>query len=77
MYNYNRYGDFFWGAVAGGAIATMTTLLFTTKKGAKIQDKIAEKYHELEHGLSETKEKVEDAAHDTVKKGFHKLKKEE
>lgn len=77
MYNDHRYGDFFWGAVAGGAIATLTTLLFTTKKGSRIQDKIVEKFHDLEDGFTDAKEKAEDVAHDTVRKAAHKVKKDD
>lgn len=83
MYGNHREKDFFWGALAGGAIATLTTLLFTTKKGKQIQHKIADAYSDVEESvkesfseakesvkesLSDAKEKAEDAADSAGKK---------
>ncbi len=54
--------DFFWGALVGGAVATLSTLLFTTKKGKQLQRQIADFYHEVEEKtedvISQSKEKV-------------------
>ncbi len=78
---YCRQNDFLWGAVVGGTVATLTALLFTTKKGKQIQNQIAEKYEELEDavkdGLSDAKEKVEDTAENAGKKIHQKLKKDD
>lgn len=54
--------DFLWGALVGGAVATLSTLLFTTKKGKQLQRQIADFYHEIEDTaedvISQSKEKV-------------------
>ncbi len=41
--------DFLLGAVIGSALGTLTTCMFTTKKGHQIQRKVAGKYHDFEH----------------------------
>jgi gas vesicle protein len=41
--------DFLMGAVIGSALGTLTTCMFTTKKGHQIQKKISGKYHDFEH----------------------------
>lgn len=72
MYGYNNEKVFINGVVCGALIGTLTTLLFTTKQGKKIQDKIVDTYEDLEdsvkHGLSESKEKLQDVAKDAKKK---------
>lgn len=80
MHHTTRNELFLLGALAGGAVATLTTLLFTTKKGEQIKDTIIEKCQAIEEGLAHTKEAVEEGAHDAqaaVKKGVQKLKKDE
>jgi gas vesicle protein len=68
----NRGKDFFFGAVVGGAVAALTTLLFTTKQGKKIQNKITDAFEDLasdaKEKFFETEEKVEDAAEHAHKK---------
>lgn len=78
MYDQSRQKDFVWGAVVGGAVAVLTSLLFTTKKGRQIQRKIAETYDDLEETVtdqfSEAKEKVEeevDHLHKKAKADHH------
>ncbi|MBS0648805.1 MAG: YtxH domain-containing protein [Verrucomicrobia bacterium] len=56
----NRQKDFFWGAVLGGTLATLSVLLLTTKKGKEIQRRIGEIYDEVEENV---KGKVSDAKH--------------
>jgi gas vesicle protein len=72
MYDNYRQKDFFWGALVGGTVAALTTLLFTTKKGKEIQKHIENAYGEVEDAvtskLSETKEKLEDTADHVHKK---------
>lgn len=79
MHHDNRPVHFLLGALAGGTVAALTTLLFTTKKGAQIRDKVIEKYHQVEDSLSDAKDsvvehftdvkhKVEEATHDVAKK---------
>ena len=62
MYNDSRQTDFFWGALVGGAVATLTTLLFTTKKGKEVQERIGNAYNEVEEAIKNkmeaSKEKV-------------------
>lgn len=87
MHHSNNRADFVLGAFVGAAVATLTTLLFTTKKGAQLKDKFVEKCHDLEQSFSEMKNKAEDAAHHVknkveetaqdAKKGAQKLKKDE
>jgi gas vesicle protein len=67
MYN-ARQQDFFWGALVGGTVATLTTLLFATEKGKKIQHKIAETYGNLEDSVKEGLSKAEDVAENMGKK---------
>lgn len=66
MYNDYRQTDFFWGALVGGAVATLTTLLFTTKKGKEVQEHIENAYHDVEEAIKNkmeaSKEKVEEGA---------------
>lgn len=77
-YNHNRGTDFVLGAVVGGSIAALTTLLFTTKQGKRIQSKIKDKFEELEddakEGLSNAKEHVEEAGEHVRKKVAHAAK---
>ena len=73
MMNENyRQKDFFWGALVGGTVATLTTMLFTTKKGKEIQNKIADTYQDMEESVKEAasnaKEKASDAADHLGKK---------
>ncbi|HSX04756.1 MAG TPA: YtxH domain-containing protein [Rhabdochlamydiaceae bacterium] len=41
--------DFLLGTVIGGALGALTTSAFTTKKGHKVQKKLAGAYHDFEH----------------------------
>lgn len=79
MYGQDRQKDFFWGAVIGGAVATLTSLLFTTKKGKQIQEKIADTYEEIEDSVkntfSEAKDKAEDVAEQVGKKASNMVNK--
>ncbi|HSX12741.1 MAG TPA: YtxH domain-containing protein [Rhabdochlamydiaceae bacterium] len=43
--------DFLIGAVIGSALGTLTTCMFTTKKGHEIHKKMARKYHDFEHAM--------------------------
>ena len=81
MYGNYRHKDFFWGALIGGTVATLTALLFTTKKGKQIQRQIADTYEGIEdsvkESLSDSKEKLEETAHQAEQKLTHKPKHEE
>lgn len=81
MYNHTRQKDFCWGALIGGSVAVLTSLLFTTKKGRQIQRKIADAYDEMEETVrekfSDAKEKVEEGVHHVQKKASHKGKDED
>lgn len=89
MYNHSRQKDFCWGALIGGSVAVLTSLLFTTKKGRQIQRKIADTYEDIEESVrekfsdakekveekfSDAKEKVEEGVHNAHKKAANKLK---
>jgi gas vesicle protein len=78
MYGYNGQKDFFWGALLGGTIATLVSLLFTTKKGKQIQKQVGDLYEDIEdtvkQKVSDTTEKVEDAADHVGKKIASKTK---
>lgn len=80
MYGNCRYQDFFWGAMIGGTVATLTTLLFTTKKGKELQDRIVDKYQDVEDNMKNladsSKNKLEEAG-ETAKKVTGKEKKED
>lgn len=69
MYSQHRPQDFFWGALAGGAIATLTTLFFTTKKGQELQTQVADAYEGAEESVkdffSKSKTKMKKAAKKT------------
>ena len=68
----SKHNDFFWGALAGGTVAALTTLLFTTKKGKQLQSQIEDAYNEVEEVVkskfADSKEKLEDAAENVHKK---------
>lgn len=78
MYGNCRQKDFFWGVLIGGTVATLTSLLFTTKKGKEIQRHIADVYDDIEERvkdtLSDSKEKLEETAENVSKKIAHKAK---
>ncbi len=77
----NRQKDFFWGALLGGTLATLSVLLFTTKKGKQIQRQIGEFYDEIEETvsgkISDAKDKVEETTEHAGKKIASKLKHDE
>ena len=64
--------DFIIGALTGGTIAVLSTLLYTTKTGKKISNQIVGKFYELEDGVKDAfsccKEKAEDFAEDAKDK---------
>jgi gas vesicle protein len=74
----NRQKDFFWGALLGGTLATLSVLLFTTKKGKQIQRQIGDFYDEIEETVkgtvSDAKDKVEETADHAGKKIAAKFK---
>ncbi len=80
MYRNYRQKDFFWGVLLGGTLATLSALLFTTKKGKQIQRQIADKYEEVEdsvkNALTDSKEKLEENAEEAGKKLAPKTKNE-
>jgi len=71
-FNNCRGTDFILGAIVGSSIATLTTLLFTTKQGKRIQNKIKETFQDLEddakEAWSETKDKAEEMGERVRKK---------
>ena len=81
MYEYSRQKDFVCGALVGGTIAVLTSLLFTTKKGKQIQRKIADTCEDLEENISDkfsdAKDKVEEGLDHLHKKTTHKTKQED
>ncbi len=74
----NRQADFFWGAVIGGAIATLTSLLFTTKKGKQIQRQVGDMYDDVEDSVkdffADSEDKIESAVENVGKKVAQKAK---
>lgn len=78
---YSRNKDFVCGAVVGSAVAVLTTLLLSTKKGKQIQRKIADAWGDLEENVkdtySEVKDKAEEVGDSLHKKVSSKLKSEE
>lgn len=68
----DRPKDFFFGALMGGAVATLTALLFTTKKGKQIQRQIVDAYENIEENVKrpfqEVKEKGEEMIDQASKK---------
>jgi gas vesicle protein len=78
FYENDRQRDFFWGALVGGTVATLTALLFTTKKGKQIQNKVGDIYHSVEEGMiekvSDAKEKIEEGVDHLGKKISQKTK---
>ncbi len=80
MYATNKQ-DFFWGALVGGTVATLVSLLFTTKKGKQIQHQVGEIYENIEDTVkdtfTDTKDKIEDAADHVGKKIASKTKHDE
>jgi gas vesicle protein len=72
MFEQNRNSNFLWGAFFGGTVATLVTLLFTTKKGKQIQQQVGEIFEDVESNVKEAashaKEKVEETAEHVGKK---------
>jgi gas vesicle protein len=77
MFNNNKTQDFILGAVIGGTVGALTTMLFTTKKGKELRKNIADKYHELEENLKETADDLQDSAKSQVNKVASKFKKDD
>lgn len=81
MYESTRQKDFVCGALIGGSIALLTSLLFTTKKGRQIQRKVADAYEEIEEAVSdkfsEAKDKVEEGVDHLSKKASNKTKQDD
>jgi gas vesicle protein len=81
MYDHSRQKDFVCGALVGGTVAVMASLLFTTKKGRQIQRKIAEAYDDIEEKISDqfsdAKNKVEEGADHLYKKTVPKNKQDD
>jgi gas vesicle protein len=75
MLGCNKSNNFIWGAILGGAVGTLATMLFTTKKGKEIRKNIADKYHELENEFKDTADNLEDSAEHQAKKVADKFKK--
>ena len=71
MYGHNK-SDFVWGALVGGTVATLVSLLFTTKKGKQIQNKVSDLYEDVEETIKATfqdaKDKVEEGVEHVSKK---------
>lgn len=58
-------GKFFIGAIVGSTIGAITTLLFSTSEGKKIQKKLMQKFHAMHgknnalmHGFAKVKKKL-------------------
>jgi gas vesicle protein len=52
MYENNKK-DFMWGVLAGGTLATLVSLLFTTKKGKQIQKQVGDLYDDIETNVKD------------------------
>ena len=78
MYQHHK-SDFIWGILAGGALATLFTLLYTTKKGKQIQKEVSDLYDEIEttvkDALDSSKEKIVEAAEHIVEAAEHAAEK--
>ncbi len=70
---HNRRSDFLWGAIVGGSIAAVTAMLFNTRAGKQIQDKISEKYDELEDGIKNFSNSAAKTAEDAVDTASKKI----
>jgi gas vesicle protein len=57
------------GAIVGGTIGAMTTLLFNTQEGKKIQKRMMKKFHEMNKGAHFSFEKLK-----PLKKKLYALK---
>lgn len=81
MYTNYRQRDFFWGFLVGSAIATLSTLLFTTKKGKQIRQQVSDTCENIKDSISDTlseaEEKIEEPIEQVGKKLAHKVKKED
>jgi len=77
MFENHKTQDFFWGALIGGAIGTLATMLFTTQKGHQIRKKIADKYNDLEEGIRDKAQELEESAEQHLKRNVGKNKKDE
>lgn len=67
--------DFLLGAMLGSTLGALTALMFTTKKGHKIQKDLKDKYHEFEDVVKEyakSNERKAKKAMDQVTKNIEK-----
>lgn len=71
-YKDHRGIDICLGVLVGGALAALTTLLFTTKGGKDVQKKVKDTFEDLTEGAKEKvsalKEKAEDLTNDAKEK---------
>lgn len=80
MYDNYRQTGFIWGVLVGGTLATLTTLLFTTKKGKQLQRQMGDLYEDVEDSakgvLADARDKVEETAEHAGGKIAQKIKHE-
>lgn len=78
MNNEHHGKDFLVGAMVGSTLGAITALMFSTKKGHKIQHQLVDKYHDFEKALRHyTHGKTRQAkrmAKRTIKKAKRKAK---
>jgi gas vesicle protein len=77
MFENNKSNAFVLGTLIGGAVGTLTTMLFTTQKGHQVRRKIVDKLTELEEGVKSKAEELEDSAEHHLKKLAGKHKKDD
>ncbi len=77
MFENHKSPGFLMGALVGGAIGALTTMLFTTQKGRQLRKKIIDKLTELEEDVKSKAEELEESAEHHIKKMTGKHKKDE
>jgi gas vesicle protein len=77
MFENNKSNAFVLGALIGGAVGTLATLLFTTQKGHQVRKKIVDKLTELQEEAKNKAEELEDSAEHHLKKLAGKHKKDD
>ncbi len=64
----HSYIDLFEGILIGGSLVAMSTFLFGTKKGKRLQKDLLHQYHKLKHKADHLREKLEKTVHKNAPK---------
>lgn len=70
-----RQKDFLLGTLVGGTLATLSVMLFTTKKGKQLQRQITDACEDVKDAFFQAKDKAEEVGEEALDSGEHLTKK--